>query len=256
MSQASVSKVLFKKVAFIGLGLIGSSLARVIVAEQLASEIVASTRSKKTLQDAKALGLIQHGYANPEEAVQGADLIVLALPVRATQKVLEQIKPYLAENVIITDVGSTKGNVVDAAKAVFGEHLPVGFVPGHPIAGAEHTGVHAGKVDLFANHKVILTPLPSSADWAVQKLIQLWSVAKAEVICMDVSKHDEVLAHTSHLPHLMAFNLVEQLANREDNLDIFRYGRVVFGISLGLRLVIHRCGMTFSLPIKPQFSMP
>jgi 3-phosphoshikimate 1-carboxyvinyltransferase len=218
-----MSAPLFEKVAFIGLGLIGSSLARVIVAEKLAKQIVASTRSKQTLADAKALGLIQEGYTDPIEAVKGADLAVLALPVRATQKVLECIKPYLSENVILTDVGSTKGNVVDAAKAVFGEQLPAGFVPGHPIAGAEHTGVHAGKVDLFANHKVILTPLPSSADWAVEKLIQLWQAAKAEVICMDVEKHDEVLAHTSHLPHLMAFNLVEQLANREDNLDIFRY---------------------------------
>ncbi|QXW24957.1 bifunctional prephenate dehydrogenase/3-phosphoshikimate 1-carboxyvinyltransferase [Acinetobacter johnsonii] len=218
-----MSAPLFEKVAFIGLGLIGSSLARVIIAEKLAKQIVASTRSKQTLADAKALGLIQEGYTDPIEAVKGADLVVLALPVRATQKVLECIKPYLSENVILTDVGSTKGNVVDAAKAVFGEQLPAGFVPGHPIAGAEHTGVHAGKVDLFANHKVILTPLPSSADWAVEKLIQLWQAAKAEVICMDVEKHDEVLAHTSHLPHLMAFNLVEQLANREDNLDIFRY---------------------------------
>jgi 3-phosphoshikimate 1-carboxyvinyltransferase len=102
-----------------------------------------------------------------------------------------------------------------------------------------------GKVDLFANHKVILTPLPSSADWAVEKLIQLWSAAKAEVICMDVEKHDEVLAHTSHLPHLMAFNLVEQLANREDNLDIFVMLRVVFVISHGLQPVILKCGMTF-----------
>lgn len=218
-----MSVPLFEKVAFIGLGLIGSSLARVIIAEGLAKEIVASTRSQKTLEDAKALGLIQQGYSDPAEAVKGADLVVLALPVRATQKVLEAIKPYLSEQTIITDVGSTKGNVVDAAKAVYGEQLPAGFVPGHPIAGAELTGVHAGKVDLFANHKVILTPLPSSADWAVEKLIQLWQAAKAEVICMDVEKHDEVLAHTSHLPHLMAFNLVEQLANREDNLDIFRY---------------------------------
>ena len=218
-----MSGPLFEKVAFIGLGLIGSSLARVIIAENLAKQVVASTRSQKTLDDAKALGLIQEGYSNPVDAVQGADLVVLALPVRATQKVLEIIKPYLSEHTILTDVGSTKGNVVEAAKAVFGENLPEGFVPGHPIAGAEHTGVHAGKVDLFANHKVILTPLPSSADWAVEKLIQLWQVAKAEVICMDVEKHDEVLAHTSHLPHLMAFNLVEQLANREDNFDIFRY---------------------------------
>ncbi|MEN8992673.1 bifunctional prephenate dehydrogenase/3-phosphoshikimate 1-carboxyvinyltransferase [Acinetobacter sp. YH12251] len=218
-----MSVPLFEKVAFIGLGLIGSSLARVMIAEGLAKEIVASTRSQKTLEDAKALGLIQQGYSDPAEAVKGADLVVLALPVRATQKVLEAIKPYLSEQTIITDVGSTKGNVVDAAKAVYGEQLPAGFVPGHPIAGAELTGVHAGKVDLFANHKVILTPLPRSADWAVEKLIQLWQAAKAEVICMDVEKHDEVLAHTSHLPHLMAFNLVEQLANREDNLDIFRY---------------------------------
>ena len=218
-----MSVPLFEKVAFIGLGLIGSSLARVMIAEGLTQNIVASTRSEKTLQDAKALGLIQQGYSDPVQAVQGADLVVLALPVRATQKVLETIKPYLQEHTIITDVGSTKGNVVDAAKAVYGEASPAGFVPGHPIAGAEHTGVHAGKVDLFANHKVILTPLPTSADWAVEKLIQLWQAAKAEVICMDVAKHDEVLAHTSHLPHLMAFNLVEQLANREDNLDIFRY---------------------------------
>ncbi len=218
-----MSQPLFKKVAFIGLGLIGSSLARVIAAEHLAENVVAATRSKKTLEDAKALGIISEGFSDPVDAVRDADLIVLALPVRATQKILETIKPYLSENAIITDVGSTKGNVVEAAHAVYGRNIPVGFVPGHPIAGAEHTGVHAGKVDLFANHKVILTPLPSSAEWAVEKLIQLWQAAKAEVICMDVEKHDEVLAHTSHLPHLMAFNLVEQLANREDNLDIFRY---------------------------------
>ena len=131
-----MSAPLFKKVAFIGLGLIGSSLARVMIAEGLTQNIVASTRSEKTLQDAQALGLIQQGYSDPVQAVQGADLVVLALPVRATQKVLETIKPYLQEHTIITDVGSTKGNVVDAAKAVYGEALPAGFVPGHPIAGA------------------------------------------------------------------------------------------------------------------------
>lgn len=218
-----MSVPLFEKVVFIGLGLIGSSLARVIVAEKLAKSIVASTRSAKTLHDAQALGLIDAGYRDPIEAVHGADLVVLALPVRATEAVLRLIAPHLSAECIITDVGSTKGNVVAAAKAVYGEQLPAGFVPGHPIAGSEHTGVHAGKVDLFAHHKVILTPLASSSAQAVARLTQLWQAAKAEVICMDVEKHDEVLAHTSHLPHLMAFNLVEQLANREDNLDIFRY---------------------------------
>jgi len=107
----------------------------VMIAEGLTQNIVASTRSEKTLQDAKALGLIQQGYSDPVQAVQGADLVVLALPVRATQKVLETIKPYLQEHTIITDVGSTKGNVVDAAKAVYGEALPVGFVPGIQLRG-------------------------------------------------------------------------------------------------------------------------
>ena len=175
-----MAQPLFKKVAFIGLGLIGSSLARVIAADHLAETVVASTRSAKTLEDALKLGLISEGFSDPTEAVKGADLVVLALPVRATQKTLELIRPYLTENVILTDVGSTKGNVVEAAVAVFGDAMPAGFVPGHPIAGAEHTGVHAGKVDLFANHKVILTPLPSSAAWAVEKLTRLWQAAKAD----------------------------------------------------------------------------
>lgn len=223
MPQPVLKEKMFKKVAFIGLGLIGSSLARVIQQQHLADEVVASTRSQKTMQDAKAMGLIQAGYTQPHEAVIGADLVVLALPVRATEQALRSIQAYLSKDAILTDVGSTKGNVVAAAHAVFGDQLPVGFVPGHPIAGAEHTGVHAGRVDLFAQHKVILTPLESSAPWAVEKLTQLWQAAQADVICMDVYKHDEVLAHTSHLPHLMAFNLVEQLASREDNLDIFRY---------------------------------
>lgn len=218
-----MSEPLFNKVAFIGLGLIGSSLARVIRAKGLANTVVAAARSQKTLDDAKKLGLIDAGFLHAADAVQNADLIVLALPVQATQAALEKIQPYLAQNAIITDVGSTKGNVVAAAKQVFGANLPSGFVPAHPIAGSEHSGVHAGKVDLFAQHKVIITPLPSSDASAVEKMIQLWQAADAEVICMDVEKHDELLAHTSHLPHLLAFNLVEQLANRQDNLDIFRY---------------------------------
>ncbi|TXJ07437.1 MAG: bifunctional prephenate dehydrogenase/3-phosphoshikimate 1-carboxyvinyltransferase [Acinetobacter sp.] len=218
-----MSQPLFNKVAFIGLGLIGSSLARVIQAKQLAKTVVAVARSQQTLDDAKQLGLIDLGYQDAAEAVKDADLIVLALPVQATQATLAKIKPYLNKHAIITDVGSTKGNVVAAAQAVFGENLPKGFVPAHPIAGSEHSGVHAGKVDLFAHHKVILTPLQSSDPHAVNKLITLWQAAQAEVICMDVEKHDELLAHTSHLPHLMAFNLVEQLASRKDNLDIFRF---------------------------------
>lgn len=218
---------LFEKVAFIGLGLIGSSLCRVIRDKKLARQVVASTRSQQTLKDALTLGLIDSGFARPEQAAQGADLIILALPVRATEQVLRAIKPVLAADAIISDVGSTKGNVVDAAIAVFceefGDSLPKGFVPAHPIAGAEHTGVHAGRADLFAHHKVILTPLPSSDPQAVKKLTTLWQATQAEVICMSVAEHDEILAQTSHLPHLLAFNLIEQLASSRNNLDIFRY---------------------------------
>jgi 3-phosphoshikimate 1-carboxyvinyltransferase len=221
--MADPASYMFEKVAFIGLGLIGSSLARLLRDKALAKQIVASTRSQKTLDEACRLGLIDAGFLSANMAVQDADLIVLALPVQATQSALRSIQTALAADAIITDVGSTKGNVVAAAHAVFGETLPKGLVPGHPIAGSEHSGLHAGTADLFAQHKVILTPLASSDVQAVQKLTRLWQAADAEVICMEVAEHDEVLAHTSHLPHLMAFNLVEQLANRKDNLDIFRY---------------------------------
>ncbi len=213
----------FEKVAFIGLGLIGSSLARVIRERQLAGCIAASSRSQTTLDQALTLGVADEVHRDPADAVRGADLVVLAMPVCATEAVLTAIRLALKPDAIITDVGSTKGNVVEAAKAVFGEQLPAGFVPGHPIAGGEKTGVTAGKVDLFAHHKVILTPLESSDPEAVRRVRELWQAAGAEVLEMPVDRHDAILARTSHLPHLLAFALVEQLAAASDNLDIFRY---------------------------------
>lgn len=213
----------FGKVAFIGLGLIGSSLARVLRAKGLAESIVASTRSRRTLEEAQFLGVIDQGYRDPTEAADGADLVVLAMPVCATEAVLRAIAPVIGAHTIITDVGSTKGNVVAAAHAVFGDVLPAGFVPAHPIAGGEKTGVHAGHAELFAHHKVILTPLPSSDPAAVAKVTQMWRAAQADVLTMTVERHDAILAQTSHLPHLLAFTLVEQLASHSNNLDIFRY---------------------------------
>ncbi len=215
--------VQFEKVAFIGLGLIGSSLARVIRAQGLARQIVASTRSQSTLAEALHLGVIDAGFADPIDAVRDADLIVLAMPVQATEAVLRAIAPVLRSDALITDVGSTKGNVVAAAHAVFGAVLPSGFVPAHPIAGAEKSGVAAGHAQLFAHHKVILTPLASTDPIALQRVVQLWQAAQADVLCMSVAEHDEILAQTSHLPHLLAFNLIEQLASNHHNLEIFRY---------------------------------
>lgn len=215
--------MMFNKVAFIGLGLIGSSLARVLREQGLARQIVASTRSRSTLEDALRLGVIDAGFADPAIAVADADLIVLAMPVCATESVLRAIAPVLHADAILTDVGSTKGNVVAAAHAVFGAHLPSGFVPAHPIAGGEKTGVHAGHAQLFAHHKVIITPVASSSALAVARVTALWQAAQAEVLRMSVERHDAILAKTSHLPHLLAFTLVEQLASNSDNLDIFRY---------------------------------
>lgn len=222
-TDAVTPQYMFERAAFIGLGLIGSSLARVLRSNHLARTIVASTRSQSTLDQAKTLGVIDAGFTSVIDAVLGADLIVLAMPVGATEAVLRQIAAHLLPNAIITDVGSTKGNVVEAAINVFGSALPAGFVPAHPIAGAEKSGVMAGKVDLFRHHKVIVTPLPTTDQAALAKVVAMWKAAGADVLQMSVSDHDEILAHTSHLPHLLAFNLVEQLASRADNLDIFRF---------------------------------
>jgi 3-phosphoshikimate 1-carboxyvinyltransferase len=213
---------MFNKVAFIGLGLIGSSLARVLRANHLAQTIVASSRSPRTLSLALDIGLIDAGFADAAEAVQDADLVVLAMPVCATQSVLAAIKDSLKASVIITDVGSTKGNVVSAAETVFGV-VPTRFIPAHPIAGSEQSGVLAGKVDLFDRHKVIITPLPHTDAEACLLIQQMWQAAGAEVLTMTVQRHDEVLAKTSHLPHLLAFSLVDTLARESQNLDIFRF---------------------------------
>lgn len=211
-----------RHVAFVGLGLIGSSLARVMREQGLAEKITACSRSRETLAQAKQLGLIDIGYLQAVDAVRGADLVILAMPVNATETVLREIKPVIASNTVITDVGSTKGSVVEAALRVWSS-VPKFLVPGHPIAGSEQSGVLAGRVDLFVGHKVILTPLAETELSAVELVRELWQRAGADVLEMSVSKHDQVLARTSHLPHLLAFSLVDTLASESDNLDVFRY---------------------------------
>ena len=211
-----------RQVAFVGFGLIGSSLARVMREQQLVERITAASRSSQTLALARQLGLIDIGYADPADAVRGADLVILAMPVNATESILRAIKPALSAQAVITDVGSTKGNVVAAAEAVWGE-VPPTFVPGHPIAGSEQSGVLAGRANLFAGHKVILTPLPTTQAEALALVTSLWQRAQADVLTMSVERHDSVLARTSHLPHLLAFSLVDTLARESNNLDIFRY---------------------------------
>ena len=175
-----------------------------------------------SLRRAVELGVIDRYEKDPGRAVRDADIIVIAVPLGAVEQVLRAISPHLKEDAVITDVGSAKGSVVAAAQAVFGE-VPARFVPGHPIAGTEKNGVEASLVDLFQKRRVILTPLPQTAAPALAMVREMWRQAGAEVVEMSVDHHDEILAATSHLPHMLAFALVDTLARMHEQAEIFRY---------------------------------
>ena len=210
------------KVVVIGLGLIGGSLAKALKQQQFAKQVAAFDRNTDELQQGLDLGVIDVACESMAQALDQADLVVLAVPVKATEAVLRDMHPHLPSSAVITDVGSTKGNVIDAARAVFGT-IPPTFVPGHPIAGSEKSGVAAADDKLFVKHKVIVTPLQDSDEKAIQLISRMWQSAGAEVLRMDVARHDEVLAATSHLPHILAFSLVDTLAKDQESKEIFRY---------------------------------
>lgn len=216
------SQPLFKRVAVIGLGLIGGSLARAARTLGLAGEVVGYDRRSSEIDQGLALGVIDSGAGSAALAVKGADLVVIAVPVRATEAVLLELQDSLDPDAILTDVGSTKQSFVSAVEAVFGKVGPR-VIPGHPIAGSEKSGVVASDPKLFRNHKVILTPGRQADPGALGQLKAFWDRCGAEVLVMPVARHDEVLAATSHLPHLIAFSLVDTLAGEDDNKEIFRY---------------------------------
>ncbi|GHD48177.1 3-phosphoshikimate 1-carboxyvinyltransferase [Marinobacter persicus] len=213
---------LFARVAIIGLGLIGGSMAAAIRQNRLAGEVVGYDQRADELAVGVANGVIDAAAPSLEQAVTGSDLVVLAVPVRAMRTVLAEIRPYLDAKAVLTDVGSTKTSFVQDVEAVFGELSPH-VIPGHPIAGSEKSGVAAANPELFVNHKVILTPADNADGRDVERLKGLWEGCGATVLTMSVAYHDEVLAATSHLPHLIAFSLVDTLAGEDENMDIFRY---------------------------------
>ena len=222
MSPGSGTAPVLDRVVIVGLGLIGGSFALGLKAHGLCREVVGCSRSSATLERGLELGVIDRAEQDLANAVAGADLVMLAAPIGLTETLLRKMQPGLDGKTVVTDAGSVKGNVVAAAQAVFGE-VPPWFVPGHPIAGSERSGVEAAKVDLYKNHNIILTPLPHTADYALQLVRHLWSGLGAQVLTMDVEQHDAVLAATSHLPHMLAFSLVDTLAKENQNQDIFRY---------------------------------
>ena len=212
----------FEKIVIVGLGLIGGSFASALKAAGAVKEVVGCSRSEKTLQKGLELGVIDRAETNIAVAVRGADLVMLAAPIGVTQALLEQMKPGLDGKTVVTDAGSVKGNVIRALDNVFGEQPPW-FVAGHPIAGSENSGIEAANAALYKHHNVILTPTAHTAPGALALVTKAWELAGANILLMDVKQHDDVLAATSHLPHLLAFSLVDTLAKEDKNQEIFRY---------------------------------
>lgn len=218
----SKSKALINKLTIIGVGLIGGSLARALRRADQVGTIVGCGRSTEHLEIARKLGVVDVIESDPGKACEGSDVIVLATPLGAMRTVLEQIAPVISDKTVITDVGSAKASVVADVQAVFGK-LPPGLVPGHPIAGTEQSGVEASFAELFDQRRVILTPTEASSAEAVAIVRQLWELSGADVIEMSVEHHDAVLAATSHLPHMLAYTLVDSLARQDDSQEIFDY---------------------------------
>lgn len=211
-----------RRLAVIGVGLIGGSLARALRAAGVVDEIVGCGRNKANLELALSLGIIDRYSHDIGEAVDGADMVFVAVPLGAMQETFAAMRGKLATDAVVTDAGSAKASVVAAAQAAFGV-LPACFVPGHPIAGTENSGAAAAFAELYQDRRVILTPLADTDPQATAQVRALWESCGAVVSEMSVSHHDEVLAATSHLPHMLAFGLVDALGRMKENDEIFRY---------------------------------
>ncbi|BCH21930.1 prephenate/arogenate dehydrogenase family protein [Mesorhizobium sp. L-8-3] len=220
---------LFEKVALIGIGLIGSSLARVIRREQLAGHVAIATRSAGTLARAEELKLGDSYSTDLAEAVRDADLVIVSVPVGSSGAVAEAIAPALRKGAIVTDVGSTKASVI----AQMAPHIPAGvhFIPGHPLAGTEKSGPDAGFADLFDNRWCIFTPLPGTEPEALEKLSEFWRRCGSNIDTMDPAHHDMTLAIVSHLPHIIAYNIV----GTADDLETVTKSEVIKYSASGFR---------------------
>ncbi|RMH84882.1 bifunctional prephenate dehydrogenase/3-phosphoshikimate 1-carboxyvinyltransferase [Pseudomonas sp. AOB-7] len=218
--QSSAPKI--GRLVVVGLGLIGGSFAKGLRESGLCREVVGVDLDAESRRLAVQLGVVDRCETDLAAACQGADVIQLAVPILAMEKLLAELAKLDLGDAVLTDVGSAKGNVLRAARLAFAGKR-VRLVPGHPIAGSEQSGVEAAKAALFRRHKVILTPCEHSDEAALALVEGLWRELGADVESMEVEHHDQVLAATSHLPHLLAFTLVDSLAKRSENLEIFRY---------------------------------
>jgi prephenate dehydrogenase len=209
----------FGKIVIFGVGLIGGSFALALKAAGEVEEVVGFGRSIATLTQALELGIIDRLGVNPGQEVADADLVLIATPVGQMGEIMARIAPYLGADTVVTDGGSTKSDVVAAARAAFGERIGQ-FVPAHPIAGAEYSGAAAARADLYRERKVVLTPLPENSVLNVARVRSAWEWCGALIHELSPAEHDRVFAAVSHLPHLLSFALVHDLAVRE-NSDLF-----------------------------------
>jgi prephenate dehydrogenase len=212
---------MINRLAIIGLGMIGGSLALALRKAGQVREVVGYGRNINNLQDATRSGVIDHAAVTVADAVRNADMVVMASPVGAISALLAEVATALADHAVVTDVGSVKGTVVTAARNTLGKRFQ-DFVPGHPIAGTEHSGVAAAEASLFQGHRIILTPEPETGAAAVARVRSLWVAVGAEVVTMATDVHDRVLAAGSHLPHVLAYCLVDMLVRRDDHREIFQ----------------------------------
>ncbi|MGQ0509238.1 MAG: prephenate dehydrogenase [Betaproteobacteria bacterium] len=219
MQSGGESTLRFERVAIVGVGLIGGSFALALKAAGLCGHVIGVGRGAANLESARRLGLVDSIATDPAQAA-GCDLVLVATPVAQFERVLAALAPGLRAGALVTDGGSTKRDVVAAARKALGNKVAQ-FVPGHPIAGAENSGAAAAKADLFRDRRVILTPLAENAPADVARVEAAWQACGARVHRMDPETHDEVLAAVSHLPHLLAYALVKEFADRGNAAQLF-----------------------------------
>lgn len=210
------------KLVVIGVGLIGGSFALSLRREGLVGRVVGVGRGMANLERALGLGIIDEACTDAAQAVDGADLVILACPVGQMPAQMQAIAPHLSDTALISDVGSTKQDVVAMAREHLGRHLPR-FVPAHPIAGAEQSGAQAARFGLYEGKNVVLTPLPETDPFAIETLNDLWLACGARINTMSPAAHDAVFAAVSHLPHLLAFALVDEIAHKPNSKQCFHF---------------------------------
>jgi prephenate dehydrogenase len=214
---------MINKITIIGVGLIGGSLAKAIKENNLAKVVFGFGRDLNRLEKAKKANVIDQFSINLKDAINDSDIVIIATPVGSFKEILSEIKPFLTSKIVISDVGSTKTNIASIVSQTLGDYSNC-FIPAHPIAGKEKSGFEASESNLFNNRKVIITPLETSNPDSINIIQEMWEGTGADVDFMSPESHDELLGMTSHLPHMLAFSLVNYLISKNPSASIYAAG--------------------------------